>query len=394
MPRGYKRPAMALPSETPRSGRHKTVPPMSEAEECCEVITTALRDAPGLPEAAKDMLIAALPSCLCVTKDKRHTFQHSIVSMAAEALAAILKKLETAVANADVKLADSAGEKQRRDLATSEAKATVEGAETLEAQRLTVRTKAKETEQTSQVALAEALKQEKSSFAQFQKVSAKKTFLESVVSTQLEPLQSAGSGKQEINALAKALGAIEGLDASLLQVLPTALAKPAEQQSSFEQLVMKQLEEALSGIKGQLVAELETLDAAKAEQTQAKDAAQEACNTAKEAYDDACSSYEEAVKARADAKGTLQQAEYAQNNYDADMREVASALDGANEALATFKSGPLESYTVLRDKETLAESVVEVPVPEKVPAESVVEVPVPEKVPAAAEDGAAEVAAR
>merc|ERR1719242_171366 len=264
---------MALPSETPRSGRHKTVPPVSEAEQCCEVITTALRDTPGVPEAAKDMLIAALPSCLSVTKDKRHTFQHSIVRMADEALAAILKELETAVANADVKLADSAGEKQRRDLATSEAKATVEGAETLEEQRLTARTKAKETEQTSQAALAEALKLEKSSFAQFQKVSAKKTFLESVISTQLEPLQSAGSGKQEIKALAKALGAIEGLDASLLQALPTVLAKPAEQQSSFEQLVMKQLEEALSGIKGQLVAELETLNAAKAEQTQAKDAA-------------------------------------------------------------------------------------------------------------------------
>jgi len=378
MLRDYKRPAAAPSVETPRSGRRKMVPRMSEAEQSCEVITTALHDTPGVPEAAKDMLMAALPSCLSVAKDKRHEFQHNIISMANEALAAIQKDLETAIANADAKHADSAGEKQRRDLAASEAKMKAEAAETLEAQRLIAKTEAKETEKTNQAALAEALKHEKSSLAQFEKVSVKKTSLENVLSTQLEPLKSAGGGKRDINVLAKALGAFEGFDASLLKALPTALAKPADQQSSFDQIVLKQLEESVSGAKGKLEAELETLDAAKMEQINAKDVTQEACNKAKEAYDLANNDHEVAVKARFYAKEVLQQAENAQKSYDADMREIALSLDMANETLAAFKSGPLERFTSLRDKETPTEPAVELPVPVEAPA---------------AEDGATEAAA-
>jgi len=71
-PKGYKRPATAAVPETPRRGRRKTLPKMTEAEQRCEVITAALHDVNGVPEAAKDMLIAALPPCLSVTKDKRH----------------------------------------------------------------------------------------------------------------------------------------------------------------------------------------------------------------------------------------------------------------------------------------------------------------------------------
>jgi hypothetical protein len=380
MPPAYKRPAAALAVETPQSGRRKTVPTTSEAEQQCEVITAALRDTPGVPEAAKDMLIAALPPCLSVTREKRHTFQHDIVGMANEALATIQKELETDIANKDAKLADSAGEKQRRGSATSEAKTKADDAETLEAQRLTAKTEAKETEKTKQAALAEAMKQEKSSLIQFEKVSAKKTSFESLVSTQLEPLKSAGGGKREISALAKALGAFEGLDASLLQALSTVLAKPADQHSSFDQIVIKQLDEALSDVKGKLDAELEVVDADKMEKASSKDAAQAARNKAKEAYDNAHSDHEEAVEARAGAKKALQEAENAQNSYDADMREVASALDAANEALVTFKNGPVERFTCLRDKETPAEPPMEVTLPE-------------EEVPAPAKDSVAEAAA-
>jgi chromosome segregation ATPase len=224
------------------------------------------------------------------------------------------------------------------------------------------------------------MKQEKSSLIQFEKASRKKISFESLVSTQLEPLKSAGGGKREISALAKALGAFEGFDASLLQALSTVLAKPADQHSSFDQIVIKQLDEALSDVKGKLDAELEVVDADKMEKASSKDAAQAARNKAKEAYDNAHSDHEEAVEARAGAKKALQEAENAQNSYDADMREVASALDAANEALVTFKNGPVERFTCLRDKETPAEPPMEVTLPE-------------EEVPAPAKDSVAEAAA-
>mmetsp|Transcript_89427 Transcript_89427/g.177782 ORF Transcript_89427/g.177782 Transcript_89427/m.177782 type:complete len:392 (+) Transcript_89427:84-1259(+) len=377
MPLGYKRPAASLAGETPRNLRRKSAP-RSEAEQRCEVICTALRNTPGVPEAAKDLLTAALPPCLAVNKDKRHAFQHEMISMADAALAAFQKELETAVANADAKLADSSAEKQRRDLAASEAKTKVEAADAVAAQTLTAKTEAKQFEETKQAALAEALKQEQASIAQLEKVSAEKTSLESVESTQLEPLKTAGGGKRAINALAKALGAFGGFDQSLLQAMSTTLAKPADQHTPFDQLALKQLEESLSCAKGKVDVELETLDAAKTEQIKAKDAAQEAYNKAKEDHDNAHNVHEEAVKAGLTAKEALQQAEDAQNSFDADMREIASSMDEANKSLATFKSGPLESFTSLRDTET--------------PAEPPVELALPIEIPAAAKDGAAEVA--
>jgi len=314
---------------------------------------------------------------LSVTKDKRHPFQHNVINMADEVLVELQKELETAVSNADSTLADSAGEKQRRELAACETKTKLEAAETLEGCRLMAMTEAKATGKTNEAALVEAKKQEKFTFAQFDKVSARKTSLENIISTQLEPMKSAGGGKREINVLTKALGAFEGFDASLMQALPTALAKPAEEYTSFNKLVVQRLEEALSAVKSKLDAELQTFDTA--EKATAKEAAQDAFNKAKEAYESAHNEHEEAVKSTAAAKEALRQAEDAQNSFDADMREVASKMDRANEALAAFKSGPLETFTELKNKETPAE-----------PAEQVI---LPQEVPAGTEDGAAEAAA-
>ena len=155
------------------------------------------------------------------------------------------------------------------------------------------------------------------------------------------------------------------------------MAKPAEEYTSFNQLVVQQLEEALSAVKSKLDAELQTFDTA--EKATAKEAAQDAFNKTKEAYESAHSEHEEAVKSTAAAKEAVRQAEDAQNSFDADMREVASKMDEANEALAAFKSGPLKTFTELKNKETPAE-----------PAEQVI---LPQEVPAGTEDGAAEAAA-
>merc|ERR1712037_1035792 len=105
----------------------------------------------------------------------------------------------------------------------------------------------------------------------------------------------------------------------------------------------------------------------------------------------------EAVKSTAAAKEALRQAEDAQNSFDADMREAASKMDEANEALAAFKSGPLETFTELKNKETPAEPAEQVILPQEEnkenPAESAEQVILPKEVPAGTEDGAAEAAA-
>jgi len=329
----------------------------------CNQVACAILTAPEYPELVKQMLTNTLGETLAVPKERRHAFQDDAIEMVRKVLdslkAAALSKLE----GAEEKLATAVKENEKCQSEVESAAAvvaeriqTMVAAKTKHVERTSARVAAKE-------ALALAEREQASGNAGIVVTERKKQRLESCLETIYGPLKSGEMPAAEVRDGAKTiqnLGKDLDFDMSLLQTVPTALAKAPSDRGSFDNVVISQIDAEFQKCLAKFTDELANGEPAKKERAAKVEAAsnehaqalasEEAANTAKEA---ARTAHKEAE--------TEHTAQLKAQQQSASDRDIASGVvDAARAELTEFDEGPFAAFKELLE-------FTEIPPPAAVP---------------------------
>jgi len=378
MPLAMKRPAARMSSSSVKREPVLKKPagtsgPSGRVNQLCNQVSHAILESPEYPSEVKNMLANALIGSLAIPKEKRHSFQESAIEMVRKVLDSleaaaqckfdkVEKELETACKDNDAR--QCAVEAAAVTLA--ERTKTADAAKSEHAERTLARVAAKG-------ALALAEQEQTTGNASLVATEEKKQRLESGMETIYSPLKNgelpAGEVPDGIKNIGK-LGKELGLDASLLQTVPAALAKAPSNRGSFDNVVMSQLEAELQRCLVALTDELASGEPAKKERAAKVEAAtieHAEAVTAEEAAKAAKEALRTGVK---DAETEHQALMKTQQQAARDMAAASAKVDTAKGELKEINEGPLAAFKELFD-------LTEIPPPAPAPEEQ------PEPTPAA-----------
>eukprot|EP00443_Scrippsiella_acuminata_P039233 CAMPEP_0115201068 /NCGR_PEP_ID=MMETSP0270-20121206/17438_1 /TAXON_ID=71861 /ORGANISM="Scrippsiella trochoidea, Strain CCMP3099" /LENGTH=371 /DNA_ID=CAMNT_0002614475 /DNA_START=39 /DNA_END=1154 /DNA_ORIENTATION=- len=254
-----KRPAASLASGV--SKKMAMDPLAAKGDE----IAAMLQGAEGFPEAVIHTVATNLDKSLLIPKDKRHPFQEEVVGMIEQVLVFVEKALQSKAGAAQAKLAGSDSEKSAREQEVEAAEAAIaEKAAAVDAAKAALNEAAGE-DVAAKTAMAEAKSEQKAGDAGYTEAAGKRSALEAVFTNEYETLKQGTSStvKKSVQAVVR-VGKQFGFEPHLLVSAELALSKVPAERSSFDNLVLQQMEDQIKSVLQQLGEELTNGEVGKA----------------------------------------------------------------------------------------------------------------------------------
>jgi hypothetical protein len=296
-----------------------------------------------LPERCRAMLVDMLPFSLSIPSDQRHEVQTWAVNAVEETLSAHKSLLEAGIVTEDGKLVSL--KSSEGDLAS----AVVEAQTALDAQKEVVQSAkvsladATEAANTASTTLATAQTEQKAGEAKLSSTIEEKATSEESFKAHFQTPMEEGACLN-FKGLQPLLKHVE-MEASLLKALPCSCSKSKEDRGSFDEVVLKELEKALSAriaALGDIVA-VETPASVEREAT--VQAAEKDHTEKKEAQKQAADAFEAAQTEQSAREAALATARQAVKDFQPQVDEVTGLLETAKATLVKFETGPLSSFT-------------------------------------------------
>jgi chromosome segregation ATPase len=314
-------------------------------------------DSADLPEPCKAMLLAMLPHSLCVPKDLRTEPQSRAVGMLGEVYDAIELKLKNAAEAEGAKVKEIEASKDTIDAALSEAEsrhsattATVESCKATLAQCFGTTNERK-------LAVAAAEQAEREGNAAVLIVEEEHQGLKCALDEHLKVLKDGsweiGSAKRHLDALLPLATKLS--DESLVTALPSTCIKPPADRSTFDNMVIQQLEATLTEKLTKLSADIETEKPAKAQRAAEVATAQQIFKEAEDAQHKASADTTSALSAQKDTLAVLELAKSDMAAFKPTLRKAKELADEAQAEVDLFQDNCRQHFSHLAAHTTKVE---------------------------------------
>lgn len=313
-----------------------------------------------LPDPCKAMLLAMVPHSLCVTKDLRSEPQARAVEMISEVYDAIELKLKSFAETESAKVTEIEASKDTVHAALTEAEsrhsvttATVESCKAALAQCFGTTSERK-------LALVAAEASERTGNAPGMAVEEEHRALKCALDEHFKVLKEGswetGSAKRHLDALlplAKKL-----TDESLVTALPSTCIKPPADRSTFDNMVMDQLEGSLTSTLTQLSANIEAEKPPKAQRAADVAAAQQHLKEADDAQQKSSDATTAALSAQKDTLAVFEIARSDVAMLKPMLRKTKEAAEEAQAEVDLFHDNCRQPFSFLAAQTTKVEEVI------------------------------------
>jgi len=321
-----------------------------------ENIANIINEAEHLPQQCRAMLVDMLPLSLSVTVDKRHELQTVAVDMVEETLNTKMSAMEAAVAAENEKL---------ETLKASEGGLTnaVQVAETaLTAQQVVVQklkealAEATSVANASQTTLSERTAAQKAGDEAAVAAKEEKAALEVAFDAHFKTPMTEGTAGPNFKELEPFLKTIE-IEASLLTALPSSCAKSKEHRGTFDEVVLTELDKAISSKLASLGALLAAEAPASIEREAAVRAAEKEYEAKKEAQRQSAAAFESAQRDLGEREAKLTEAKSHVDEFQPQLTSLLGSVEKVKVALGEFEAGPFATFTTFKTKTGVAVEV-------------------------------------
>jgi hypothetical protein len=302
-----------------------------------------------LPEPCKAMLLAMLPHSLCVPKDLRTEPQSRAVDMLREVYDAIELKLKNAAEAEKAKVTEIEASKDKLDAALSEAESRHSATTaTMESCKATLAECFGSTNE-RKLAFAAAQEAERTGNAPGLILEEEHRGLMCALDEHLKALKEGswetGSAKRHLDALLPLASKLT--DESLVTALPSTCIKPPGDRSSFDNMVIQQLEASLTSRLTQLSADIETEKPAKAQRAAEVAHAQQVLKQAEDAQHKASDDTSAALSAQKDTLAVFQLSKSEVAAFKPTLRKAKEAADEAQAEVDLFFDNSRQHFSFL-----------------------------------------------
>jgi len=338
-----------------------TAPPQKKAKVDPKVTSVKQTiESADLPEPCKAMLLAMLPHSLCVLKDLRSEPQSRAVEMISEVYDAIELKLKNTAEKESADVKEIEASKDTVDAALTEAEsrhsgtsATVESCKAALAQCFGVTNERK-------LALVAVEESERTGNAPGVAVEEEHRALKCVLDEHLKVLKEGswetGSAKRHLDALLPF--ATKLTDESLVTAMPSTCIKPPADRSTFDNMVIDQLQTSLTSRLTQLSENLEAEKPAKAKRVADVAAAQQILKEAEDAQQKASDATAAALSAQKDTLAVLELARSDVAAFKPQLKKAKEAADEAQAEVDLFSDINRQKFSFLAAQTTKVEEVI------------------------------------
>jgi len=345
-----KRPASA--ARAPAAKAPRTQEELDPTAQKCQLVAAALTSASGVPEAVLASLKAHV-AILRTVKEDRHRFEAAYVDMVEEVLFSVEKQHEAASEAAKTKTESLGAAKVAAEADQTEAEERLTALQDTAAEQLVAADVARAAAEEAEATLAAAKAAQESGDAELEAAGGKKAEVLRLKSDVFTPVKdwTVTSDKEAKGKVAElvAFSKCQGLDATLIGLLPLALKQPPSKRSGFDALGIQQFDEALETCLATLEATLQEGGAATVARAAAVHETEAAVVAARAAHQAATAASLEASAAVKDAKTAVASAAAAATTA---VKDLVSAEGEAAEALAAlsgFREQTLAAFAELRD---------------------------------------------
>jgi hypothetical protein len=284
------------------------------ADPVLAAVAEVVMEAEQLPERCRSMLRDMLPFSLSIPSDKRHEAQTWVVSTVEQLLGSQKSSLQAAIAAEEARLSELRAQEAASLTSVKEAEAALDAQTSAVAQAMVSRTGAMTTACEALTEGKPGPAQKRLECAQEEKAALEKAFQEHY---QAPVQEGTGPHFKELQPFLKHLK----MDQSLFGALPASCKKLKEERGSFDDVVLKELEKALTSylsLLGDIVAVETPIAALQKKQAECEEA------------------MAKAVRVSAEQRPQLDAAK--------------SALEEAQVALTMFESGTLAGFTTYKNR--------------------------------------------
>jgi len=325
MVRGVKR---AEDGVTPPQKKAKADPKLTSVKQTLE--------GSDLPDAVKSMLVSMLPHSLALDSTQRNGHQARVVDMIGEVYEGIESKMKQCadLAREQVVTLENSKDTLESDVQEAEARHT-QASEVMESKKAVL---AKCFSAASECKSALAIQQEAQrtgdacGLAVEQEHSCLKVAIDEHLKILRDGSWETGSAKLHLNILLPL--ATKWTDESLVTALPSTCVKSASERSSFDNMVLDQLELSLKERVAKLGADIEVENPAKTLRSVAVSGAQQTLQLAVDEQIKASEEVSSAMSVQKDALTALEKAKIALTTFKPALRK---ALESAEEAQAEME---------------------------------------------------------
>lgn len=343
MPIAMKRPAAAQKTVAKKA----KVDPVKQK---CNAVAAALEGAPDLPADVLEMLGDMLPGSLGVAIDERHDYQSNVVTMIANALDGIEAGVRKTIATGEEEAAGAEPEKAKRAAVVTEADAA------RDAKRAEVQQKKEALADDAlafrkeKSALQEAEDAQQLGDVELDAATGKREKLLATLHDAFLPLKEGAEGAVEPTKFLERLRKQIELDQSLVTATASALSKAPGVRGPFDTMAIAELEERISKTIGEFDVLLTTGEPAKKTRAAEVAKAQMAFGAARNHQRLSANAFSEMQAAEKACEDALKAAKKSVQEFNAETRKAATALNSAKTRLEKFLSGPLATFTELRGR--------------------------------------------
>jgi hypothetical protein len=311
-------------------------------------ITDSIKKAEHLPERCRTMLIDMIPFSLALPADTRLEFHNKVVDMIEETLQKLKADMESGVIVETGKIDDFKSQMAKLVSAVNEAesavtaqKEVVEGAKTFLPDATTAN-------ETSGQVLVDKREMQKSGDAEFSAAQEEKVALEAAYKDHFQVPMDAAEGPH-FTALEPFLQKLE-LEGSLLTALPGTCEKAKDARGTFDNVVLEELEKALSKKIATLSDAIMAGTPAAAERDAAVKQAEAEHIATKEALSEAQAKLAAAQALEAEREADLTKATQAVNELQLHLECCTAQQEKVQSKLKVFETGPLANFMTYKSK--------------------------------------------
>jgi len=182
----------------------------------------------------------------------------------------------------------------------------------------------------------------KTADAKLQTAQVEKVAIESAFENHFTPMKTEAAGPhfKELEPFLKKIA----MEESLLIALPSTCAKSPEHRGTFDNVVLEELEKAISLKISSLTETVATETPASVERQSAVEAAEKELEAKKEAQMQSVPAFEAAQKEQTDRQAVLTRAKHAMAEFQPQVDLVTGLLETAKTALEAFETGPMAGF--------------------------------------------------
>lgn len=306
----------------------------------------AIMESDQLPERVRTMLVEMLPFSLKFASDERHELQSMAVGMVEQTMHGKKAALDAAATAEATALATLKASESNLGSAVTTAEAALAAQKAVVESRKTALVEATSAESSSGKTFA-GLKTERTAALEAAEVMQKeKTAIEAAFAEHFGPMEE-GEGKAHLKKLEPFLKKIE-IEGTLLQALPSSVAKAKDKRGTFDHLVLQELSKAFNVKIAALAASVEAEGPAAQQRDVAVAAAEKDHDAKKTDLTQAAAEFEAAEKEDAAREEALSQAKQAVDDFQPQVDDVTERLSNAQKALEEFTAGPLANFFVFQ----------------------------------------------